>query len=80
MPANPRIESPTPNFLVELVEALSDRQGQIELRLEHLALRFPMMRESVELNGQVSLSLHLRDLSDKEKSARSAREIRLLEP
>ena len=76
----PRVETPTPNFLVELVEALSDRQGQIELRLDHLALRLPMIREPIEMNGQVSVSLHLRDLSDKEKSARAAREIRLLEP
>jgi len=80
MSPTPRVEASPPNILVELVEALSDRHGQIDLRLDHLALRLPMIRESIELNGQVSVSLHLRDLSDKEKSARAAREIRLLEP
>jgi len=39
-----------------------------------------MIRETIELNGQVSVSVHLRDLSPKEKAARSAKEIRLLEP
>lgn len=80
MSPTPRVEAPTPNFLVEMVEALSNRQGQVDLRLDHLSLRLPMIREAIELHGQVSVSVHLRELSDKEKSARSAREIRLLEP
>lgn len=75
-----RVEPTPPNFLVDLVEALSDRQGQLDFRLEHLSLRLPVMRESIEVNGQVSVSIHLRDLSPKEKEARSAKEIRLLEP
>lgn len=75
-----RVEPPKPNMLLDLVEALSDRRGELDIRLEHLSLRIPMVPESIELNGQVSVSLHLRDLSDKEKSARAAKEIRLLEP
>jgi len=38
------------------------------------------MPESIELNGQVTLAVHLRELSDKEKQAHAAREIRLMEP
>ncbi|HLM70142.1 MAG TPA: hypothetical protein VK423_02000 [Thermoplasmata archaeon] len=75
-----RIEPTGPNFFLDMVEALSDRQGELDLRLEHLSLRLPMIRETIELNGQITLSLHLRDLSDKEKAARAAKEIRLLEP
>jgi hypothetical protein len=75
-----RIEPTAPNFLLDMVEALSDRQGELDIRLEHLSLRLPMIRETLELNGQISVSLHLRDLSDKEKAARAAKEIRLLEP
>jgi len=75
-----RVETAAPNLFLELVEALSDRHGELDVRLEHLSLRLPMIRESLELNGQVTISLHLRDLSDKEKSARAAKEIRLLEP
>jgi len=75
-----RVDPRGPNLLLDMVEALSDRQGELDIRLEHLSLRLPLMRESLELNGQVTVSLHLRDLSDKEKSARVAKEIRLLEP
>lgn len=80
MSPTPHRTSGEPNLILDLVEALSDRQGELDLRLEHLSLRLPMIRESIELNGQVVVSLHLRDLSDKEKAARTAREIRLLEP
>ena len=75
-----RVNQSGSNFLLDMVEALSDRQGELDIRLEHLALRLPMMPESLELNGQITVSLHLRDLSDKEKAARAAKEIRLLEP
>lgn len=80
MPTSPRTEPGGTNFILDLVEALSDRQGEVDVRLEHLSLRLPMIRESIEVNGQVSISVHLRDLSAKEKAARSAKEIRLLEP
>jgi len=80
MAPTPRVEPTGPNLLLDMVEALSDRQGELDIRLEHLSLRLPMIPESLELNGQITVSLHLRDLSDKEKAARAAKEIRLLEP
>jgi hypothetical protein len=75
-----RVEPSHSNLFMDMVEALSDRQGEVELRLEHLALRLPLMPEAIEINGQVTLSVHLRELSDKEKAAHAAKEIRLLEP
>jgi len=75
-----RVDPSGSNLLVDMVEALSDRHGELDIRLEHLALRMPMIPDVIELNGQITVSLHLRELSDKEKSARAAKEIRLLEP
>lgn len=75
-----RAELAGPNPIVDMVEALSDRQGELSIRLEHLSLRLPMVPGSLEVSGQIAVSLHLRELTDKEKAARSAREIRLLEP
>ncbi|HKN06542.1 MAG TPA: hypothetical protein VJ021_02905 [Thermoplasmata archaeon] len=75
-----RVDPSGSNLLLDMVEALSDRQGELDIRLEHLSLHLPMIPESLELNGQITVSLHLRDLSDKEKAARAAKEIRLLEP
>ncbi len=66
------------NFFNDLMTAVADRHGQLDIRLEHVALRLPLINESVELNGTISLTVHLRDLTDKEKQARAAKEIRLL--
>ena len=62
-----------------MVEALANRHGEVDIRLEHLNLRLPLMRESLELNGAITVSVHLRELSEKEKAARIAKEVRSLQ-
>lgn len=71
-------EGTEPNFFMNLMEAISDRHGQMDIRLDHLSLRLPVIRESVELNGTITLTVHMRDLTDQEKEARVAKEIRHL--
>lgn len=66
------------NLFHDMVEALSDRHGELDIRLEHLNLRLPLMSDTLELNGAISLSVHLRDLTEKEKAARVAREVKAL--
>jgi hypothetical protein len=68
------------NLFLDMVEALANRHGEVDIRLEHLNLRLPLMRESLELNGAITVSVHLRELSDKEKAARIAKEVRSLQP
>lgn len=63
--------------IVEMVEALSNRQGELDIRLDRLSLRFPFGGE-VELSGAVSVSLHLRELTDRERKARETRQLRAL--
>lgn len=77
MPAN---AAEGPNPFLDLVTALSNRHGQIDLHLEHVSLKLPFTGQSVELNGDVSVSVHLRDLSDRERTAHAAREVRRLSP
>jgi len=66
------------NPLAELIEALADRHGEVELSLEHVTLKLPMVPEPVEVNGRLTVSMHLRDLSEKEKSAQAAKRVRVL--
>lgn len=67
------------NIFHDMVEALAGRHGELDIRLEHLNLRLPLMNDSLELNGGITLSVHLRDLSEKEKAARVAKEVRALQ-
>jgi len=68
-----------PNVFLDLIEAIANRHGEIDLRLDHVNLKFPMVREGIELNGAISISVHLRELGERERSARAAHEIRALE-
>ena len=63
----------------DLVAALEDRRGDFDIRLEHVTLRLPLIPQALELNGEVSMSIHFRSLSDKEKSALSSKEVRRLQ-
>ena len=49
-----------------MMEALSNRHGQMDIHLDHVSLRLPLSQRTIEVNGTVSVSIHLRDLSEKE--------------
>lgn len=67
-----------PNPFQEWMDALANRRGEVDLRLDHVALKLPWIPEAVEVNGTVSLTFHMRELTEKEREARAAKEIRAL--
>jgi hypothetical protein len=77
VPATPATPSES-NLFQDFVQAIADRHGQLDIHLEHLSLRLPLLRENVELNGTISVSVHMRELTDKEKQAHVAKQVRSL--
>jgi hypothetical protein len=77
MAPSPGAEPRPSNPFLDWVEAIANRQGEVDLRLDHLTLRLPMLQEAIEVNGALSISMHLRELTEKERSARAAKEVRL---
>ncbi len=78
MPA-PGASSHSPaNPFEAFVSAVANRHGRVDLRLESVSLKLPYIPESVEVNGTVSISFHLRELTDREKEAHVDKEIRSL--
>jgi hypothetical protein len=69
---------PDSNLFQDFVEAVSNRHGQMDIHLDHLSVRLPLLRESIELSGTISVSLHMRELSDKERQARVTKELQTL--
>ena len=55
--------------------ALANRHGQMDIRLDKISLGIPGSPLGVELNGTVSLVVHLRDLSEEERKAHVAHNI-----
>jgi hypothetical protein len=57
-----------------LIEALADKHSQLDLNFQKVSLRLPGMQQlGIELNGTITLSVHMRDLTDQEKEALAAR-------
>ena len=76
--APPTLRTGDSNLFADLVEAISDRHGELDIRLEHLTLKLPLVPDTIELNGVITVSAHMRDLTDKENAARVSKEIRAL--
>ena len=53
----------TPNMFADAIEALTDRQGELELRLDNLEVTLPFLREPVRLSGVVSVRVNLTETS-----------------
>lgn len=65
------------NPFVEMVEALSNRHGQLDIRLDRFSVRLPFGGE-IELSGAMTVSVHLRELSDRERKAHEGRQVHAL--
>lgn len=52
-----------------VIEALSDKHSQLDLRLQGLTLALGDTGLALHLSGTVSVAIHMRDLTDGEKSA-----------
>ena len=52
-----------------LIEALSDKQSQLDIRLQGLTLSVGDSRLALRVSGTVSFAIHMRDLTDAEKEA-----------
>jgi hypothetical protein len=61
-----------------LIEALADKHSQLDINFQHTGIKFPGLRESLEVNGTITLSVHMRDLSDEEKRALSQKNVSML--
>ena len=59
-----------------LIEALADKHSQLDLNFQKVSLKLPGIQQiGVELNGIVTLSVHMRELSDQEKEAFAAKSV-----
>ncbi len=68
-------------LLAGLIEALADKHSQVDLNFQKVSLRLPGMQQiGLELNGTVTLSVHMRDLTDQEKQALATKNVAMVSP
>ena len=56
-------------IIEDLITALANKHSQVDLNFQKTSVRFPGTPVSVEVNGTITLSVHMRDLTDEEKQA-----------
>jgi hypothetical protein len=55
-----------------ILDALTDRQSQLDVQLKGLTLSVPGTPLSLKFSGTVTVSVHMRELTDEEKAAHAA--------
>lgn len=64
------------NLFEGLIEALADKHSQLDLNFQRVNLRLPGIQQiGVELDGTITLSVHMRDLTTEEKQALAAKNV-----
>ena len=66
------------SMVVEFLEALSDKHTQIDVNLQGMNIRFPNTGMDVEFNGLVTVTSHVRDLTEDEKKASASKNVGLM--
>ena len=66
------------SIVSELVAALSDKHTQVDINLQGMNVRFPNTGMSVEFDGLVTITSHVRDMTDDEKKASATKNVALM--
>jgi len=63
------------NLFEGLITALANKQSQVDLTFVRTNVRFPGTAVGMELNGTISLVVHMRDLTDEEKQVLASKNV-----
>ena len=58
-----------------LITALANKQSQVDLTFNRTSLRFPGTSIAMEVNGTISLVVHMRELTDEEKQILASKNV-----
>jgi hypothetical protein len=61
-----------------LIDALADKHSQLDLNFQKTSFKLPSMQASVEVNGLITLTVHMRDLTAEEKQASAAKNVAMM--
>ncbi|MGC2034275.1 MAG: hypothetical protein WA761_02375 [Thermoplasmata archaeon] len=62
------------------IEAIRDKHGQLDIRFQNLSLSVGGGRMGVTMTGGITVSVHMRELSDSEKDAHVNSQLANLRP
>ena len=66
------------NLVEGILEALSDKHSELDINLQGMSVRLPNIGMSVECNGHITLTAHVRDITEDEKKASASRNVSMM--
>jgi hypothetical protein len=71
----------TERGLVEgIIEALGNKHSQLDINFQKTTIKVPGIHQMLELDGLVTLSVHVRELTEEEKLTSSKKNVTILTP
>jgi hypothetical protein len=61
-----------------ILEALSNKHSQLDISLQGMQVRFPSIGMSIECSGLITLSAHVRDITEDEKRASASKNVAMM--
>ena len=65
-------------FFEGLIESLADKHSQLDINFQKTNIKLPGLEKTLEIDGLVTLTVHVRDLTDEEKKASSKKNVVLM--
>ncbi|MGI0102048.1 MAG: hypothetical protein ACREA7_05565 [Nitrosotalea sp.] len=65
-------------FFEGLIESLADKHSQLDINFQKTNIKLPGIEKTLEIDGLVTLSIHVRELTEEEKKASSKKNVVLL--
>ena len=66
------------NIFEGLIESLADKHSQLDINFQKTNIKLPGLEKTLEIDGLVTLSVHVRELTDEEKAASSKKNVVLM--
>lgn len=66
------------SIVADFLEALSDKHSQVDINLQGMNVKFPSTGMSVEFNGLVTVTSHIRDITEDEKKASASKNVAMM--
>jgi hypothetical protein len=57
------------NMMGDAIQAMAEKQGQLDIRFDDLTLQLGETGISVQLRGTLTIQMHLRGMADEERAA-----------
>ncbi len=78
MSESKKIEEAERGLFGGLIEALGDKHSQLDINFQHAKMNLIGAQIGLEMNGVVSLTVHMRDLTEDEKKASAEKNVVLM--